>query len=110
MTACADLLRECERGGDDWGAALLKLVAAVAAQIVGDDADPGDFVDAASRFRRLDAPVLALWSECLQACFQARLASAGAREFAARVSASARALGVTGAIVNTCGSRSFRRS
>ena len=102
MTACADLLRECERGGDDWGAALLKLVAAVAAQIAGDDADPGDFVDAASRFRRLDAPVLALWSECLQACFQARLASAGAREFAARVSASARALGVTAAAELAC--------
>ena len=33
LAACADLLVECEKAGDDWGAALLRLVVAIAGQI-----------------------------------------------------------------------------
>ena len=36
VTACVDLLGECERAGDDWGAALLRLAVAIAGQL----ADP----------------------------------------------------------------------
>ena len=56
LAACADLLVECERTGDDWGAALLKLMVAIAAQIADEDADPADFADAARRFRQAGCP------------------------------------------------------
>ena len=35
LTACSDLLAECERAGDFWGAALLRLASAVAVAAVG---------------------------------------------------------------------------
>jgi len=40
VTACVDLLGECERAGDDWGAALLRLAAAIATQIADPTTDP----------------------------------------------------------------------
>lgn len=97
VTACVDLLGECERAGDDWGAALLRLAAAIATQIADPTTDPIDFADAATRFRRLDAPVLALWAESLQACVLARAGAPGAGEFARRVAAAARGAALGGA-------------
>ena len=97
LTACVELLGECERAGDDWGAALLRLAAAIAGQLADPAADPDEFTDAASRFRRLDAPVLALWAESLQACVLARDGRPGAGEFAHRVATQARALHLEGA-------------
>ena len=102
LTACADLLVECERTGDDWGAALLKLMVAIAAQIADNGADPADFADAARRFRRLDAPVLAVWAEALQACFLIRAGTPGAPEFSARVAAAARAVDLPAAANLAC--------
>ena len=99
VTACIDLLGECERTGDDWGAALLRLAVAIAGQIADPTSDPDEFADAARRFRRLDAPVLALWAESLQACVLAREGAAGAGEFARRVAAQARAAPLGGAQV-----------
>ncbi len=97
VTACGDLLVECERTGDEWGAALLRLAVAVAGQIADPTSDPEEFADAARRFRRLDAPVLALWAESLQACVQAREAQPGAAEFARRVAVQAKAAALGGA-------------
>jgi len=102
LTACADLLVECERTGDDWGAALLKLVVAIATQIADEGADPADFADAAQRFRRLDAPVLAVWADVLQACFLARARAPGAHDFAGRVAAQARAVHLPAAADLAC--------
>ncbi len=97
VTACIDLLGECERTGDDWGAALLRLAAAIAGQIADPASDPEEFADAARRFRRLDAPVLALWAESLQACVLAREGAADAVEFARRVAAAAKNASLAGA-------------
>ena len=97
VTACVDLLVECERTGDEWGAALLRLAVAVAGQIADPTSDPDEFADAARRFRRLDAPVLALWAESLQACVQAREAQPGSAEFARRVAVQAKAAALSGA-------------
>ena len=97
LTACIDLLGECERAGDDWGAALLRLAAAIAGQLADPAADPDEFADAAARFRTLDAPVLALWAQALQACVLAREGATGAGEFARQVAARARAVQLGGA-------------
>ena len=97
VTACIDLLGECERTGDDWGAALLRLAVAVAGQIADPTSDPDEFADAARRFRRLDAPVLALWAESLQACVLAREGVAGAGNFARRVADQAKSASLGGA-------------
>lgn len=95
MTACVDLIRECEQSGDDWGAAILKLSTAAAAHIAhADAAADGLFADAASHFHRLNAPVLAVWAQALQACLQASAGIPGAAEFANRAAAAARALQV----------------
>lgn len=102
LAACADLLVECERTGDDWGAALLKLMVAIATQIADEDADPADFADAAGRFRRLDAPVLAVWAEALQACFLVRAGTSGAQDLSARVAAAARAVNLPAAADLAC--------
>ena len=99
VTACIDLLGECERTGDEWGAALLRLAIAVAGQIADPTSDPDEFADAAERFRRLEAPVLALWAESLQACVLARAGTPGAVDFARRVAARAKATSLGGAEV-----------
>ena len=92
VTACTDLLVECERTGDDWGAALLQLATAIACQLADSGRPTDQFADAARRFQRLDAPVLALWAQALQACVLAREGADGAGEFAHRVATGARAL------------------
>ncbi len=104
LGACIERLRECERSGDHWGAAILALAAAVACEAAaapaagggpipvqgaGVAAEPGPtFADAALRFRRLDASVLAVWCDALDACLRPRGPDAGAR--AARVISAAR--------------------
>ena len=97
LKACIDLLGECERAGDHWGAALLRLSTAIGGQIADPSADPDEFADAARRFRRLEAPVLALWAESMQACVLARAGAPGAAEFAGRIAAQARAIQLGGA-------------
>lgn len=67
VAAGRDIVEECERHGDPWGAAILRLAGALAQQLVGSSTETGDFTDAAARFRRLDAPVPALWAEALHA-------------------------------------------
>jgi len=96
LTACTDLLAECERAGDSWGAALLRLASAVAAALVDPMADPIDFVDAAQRFADLDAPVLASWSESLRVCVLAGQTRPEAAELARRAAAQARAAQANG--------------
>jgi DNA-binding SARP family transcriptional activator len=58
-----EMLGECERIGDEWGAALTGLGVAVARRLSGDH-DAG-FRDAVRRFTDLGAPVLALWCRVL---------------------------------------------
>ncbi|MGS0686710.1 winged helix-turn-helix domain-containing protein [Nakamurella sp. GG22] len=95
-TACADLIEECDRAGDEWGAALLSLAAACAVQLAGQvggpPAGPEGFADTARRFRLLDAAVPAVWAEALQACVQARDAAPDAAEVAQRAAGNARAI------------------
>jgi len=99
LTACVDLIDECEETGDAWGAALLTFAAAVAGLVADPAAEPDGFADAAVRFRRLDAPVPALWAQAMQACALAGRRRPGAAELAGRVSTAARAAQVTGAQV-----------
>ena len=95
-TACADLIDECDRAGDQWGAALLSLAAACAGQLSGPagHAQPGPegFADAARRFRLLDAAVPAVWAETLLACVRARDAAPDAVDAAQRAAGNARAI------------------
>lgn len=65
IAACDDHLRECERAGDPWGAALVQLAAALAGHLIGDEGTAGKFADAAARFDALDAPVPAVWARAL---------------------------------------------
>ncbi len=95
-TACADLIEECDRAGDDWGAALLSLAATCAGQLAGQaggpPAGPEGFAETARRFRLLDAAVPAVWAEALLACVHARDASPDAAEVAQRAAGNARAI------------------
>ncbi len=96
LTACLDLIEECEETGDDWGAALLTLAAAVAGLVADPTAEPDGFADAAVRFHRLEAPVPALWAQAIQACTLAGRRRPGAAESAVRVATAARAAQVAG--------------
>ncbi len=103
LAVCVDLVEECEEAGDDWGAALLTLAAAVAGIVADPAAEAGEsggfaagFADAAARFRRLAAPVPALWAEALQACALAGRHLPGAADLAGRVSGAARAAQAAG--------------
>jgi DNA-binding SARP family transcriptional activator len=95
LTVCVDLVEECEEAGDNWGAALLTLAAAVAGVVADPAAEPdgfaAGFADAADRFHRLDAPVPALWAQSLQACALAGRHLPGAADLAGRVAGAARA-------------------
>jgi DNA-binding SARP family transcriptional activator len=97
LTACVDQIDECDETGDDWGAALLTFAAAVAGLVADSAAEPDGFADAATRFRRLDAPVPALWAQALQACALAGRRRPGAADLAGRVATAARAAQLTGA-------------
>jgi DNA-binding SARP family transcriptional activator len=97
LTACVDQIDECDETGDDWGAALLTFAAAVAGLVADPAAEPDGFADAATRFRRLDAPVPALWAQALQACALAGRRRPGAADLAGRVATAARAAQLTGA-------------
>lgn len=97
LAACVDQIDECDEAGDAWGAALLTLAAAVTGLIADPAAEAHGFADAAARFRRLDAPVPALWAQALQACALAGRRRPGAAELAGRVATEARAAQVTGA-------------
>ncbi len=67
LDAFSELLTECERAGDAWGAALLQLACAVAGDLVGHVAAPDRFADAERRLRDLDAGALAGWARRLGA-------------------------------------------
>lgn len=97
LAVCVDLIDECEEAGDDWGAALLTLAAAVAGVIADPATGPEGFADAAARFHRLEAPVPALWAEALAACVLAGRHRPGAAELAGRVAGAARVAQVPGA-------------
>jgi DNA-binding SARP family transcriptional activator len=92
VTACVAVAAEAERAGDQWGAALLRLAAATAHRLSDPTADTEKFADAAARFRQLDAPVLAVWAESLQACVWAGDAHPAAAGFAQGVATAARSL------------------
>ncbi len=96
MQSCLDLLADCDRTGDDWGAALLRLASAIADQIANAQADPSQFADAARRLRDLDAPVLATWAEAFQAVALARSGAVEAHSFAAEIARRATALRLDG--------------
>lgn len=101
QTVCVELIEECEEAGDDWGAALLTLAAAVAGVVVDPTAEPdgaaAGFADTAARFHRLEAPVPALWAQALQACALAGRGRPGAGDLATRVAGAARIAQVPGA-------------
>lgn len=67
LEACSELLGECEREGDCWGAALLQLGTAVAAGVMHDPGSSERFADARARFAELDAAALAAWADTLAA-------------------------------------------
>ncbi len=61
----SELLTECERAGDAWGAALLQLACALAGDLVGHVAAPDRFADAGRRLHDLDAGALSAWARRL---------------------------------------------
>ncbi|WP_111765081.1 AAA family ATPase [Nakamurella deserti] len=65
IEACDDVLEECERAGDAWGAAVLRTALAVALRDLDADRSAAAFTDARGRFERLDAPVPAGWCDVL---------------------------------------------
>jgi DNA-binding SARP family transcriptional activator len=89
------LLAECDLHGDDWGAALIQLVAgatgvADGAEGVGPGAAETRLHDAEQRFRRLEAPVLEIWARCARAVILGRRGHASAPGLAREVELSAR--------------------
>ncbi|MGW6130495.1 winged helix-turn-helix domain-containing protein [Cellulomonas sp. NPDC055163] len=62
--ALQHLTRSAEAAGDDWGAAVLRLLA-LCADVVRRTATPEDADDARARFEALDAPALAAWGTAL---------------------------------------------
>ncbi|WP_211270233.1 BTAD domain-containing putative transcriptional regulator [Rhodococcus phenolicus] len=62
---CEEMLAECEKVGDHWGAALLTFGLALVALYRRDPRAFERFEDAARRFGQLDAPVLLVWSRVL---------------------------------------------
>jgi DNA-binding SARP family transcriptional activator len=91
------LLAECARHGDEWGAALVQLIAGASG--TGESQDPADPVpvdarlaDAEQRFRTLDAPVLELWAMCARAVILRRSGSPTAGALAGDVELAARRL------------------
>jgi DNA-binding SARP family transcriptional activator len=72
LDAFAELLADCDRAGDAWGAALLQLACAVASSLTGHVAAPSRYVDAAQRLTDLDAGAVAAWAQ--------RLATRGSAE------------------------------
>jgi DNA-binding SARP family transcriptional activator len=67
LDAFSELLTECDRAGDAWGAALLQLACAVAGGLIGHVAAPDRFADAERRLTELDATCLAGWARTLAA-------------------------------------------
>jgi DNA-binding SARP family transcriptional activator len=66
------LLAECALHGDEWGAALIQLVAGASGTVDCSDARGAGTAgtrleDAEQRFRKLGAPVLELWAMCARA-------------------------------------------
>ena len=62
---CEEMLAECEKVDDHWGAGLLTFGLALVALHRRDPTAFERFEDAARRFERLDAPVLVVWSRVL---------------------------------------------
>jgi DNA-binding SARP family transcriptional activator len=91
------LLAECTLHGDEWGAALIQLVAGASGTV--DSPDAGGAVtactrleDAEQRFRRLGAPVLELWAMCARAVTLQRGGEAPAEDLGGEVQLTARRL------------------
>ena len=86
----------CEALGDPWGAALLHLVAAVAADRVAHPAADSELESAREAFRLLDAPVLGAWTAAVGVLRQARQNSREAAVNARRLCEHAQQLHVPG--------------
>jgi DNA-binding SARP family transcriptional activator len=95
VAASEALPEECDRLGDPWGAALLRLAVAVAEHVSGSgDPAPG-YADAAARLEALDAPALQIWALTLGAV--RRAVSTGAPQTARAAADLAGQAGVPGA-------------
>ena len=64
--SCERLSRQCEATGDAWGAALIRLAAAVCGALAGAPDAVTDLAEAAQRFERLDAGVLRVWVDTVR--------------------------------------------
>jgi DNA-binding SARP family transcriptional activator len=93
-SAGRSIITACEAQGDEWGAALLLLAAGFVRLERGDPASP-QLLEAAARFRGLDAATLEQWAAAGGALALAR--EGDARAPAASAQASARSHGVPGA-------------
>jgi DNA-binding SARP family transcriptional activator len=65
LDAFAELLADCDRAGDVWGAALLQLACAVASSLTGHAAAQNRYADAEQRLVDLDAGAVAAWAQRL---------------------------------------------
>lgn len=95
------VVRECDRDGDQWGAALTQgmLCLARSVAVTADPADMNDALDLVRRCRQLDAGVLDAWAHALLAISIAALGLPDAELEAQRTEGLARSAGVPGAWV-----------
>ena len=95
VAASEALSEECDRLGDPWGAALLRLAVAVAKHVSGSgDPAPG-YADAAARLEALEAPALQIWAVTLSGI--RRAVSTGVPQVARTAADRADRAGVSGA-------------
>jgi DNA-binding SARP family transcriptional activator len=95
--SCAALVDECERAGDEWGAALLAGALGIADLVRRDPGAAHWLSRSADGATRLNAPVLTAWAEILTAYDASRSAASDAPTRLERARASARVAGLVGA-------------
>jgi DNA-binding SARP family transcriptional activator len=95
LDAEKEMVVECERTGDAWGAALIELAAAFVSHLLRDDEAVSGFGAVGRRFADLDAPVLALWCRVIDVSVNRPVAEPVARA----ALADSERLGVRGAQV-----------
>jgi len=95
--ACAEVAADCDRLGDQWGAAFILSVRALHG-VAADAPDLALLETCAKRFEALGAPVFEAWIRSVQALSAVRCGARGAVDLARRAESLARRVEVPGAL------------
>ena len=96
IEGCQGIAQACEDAEDPWGAAVLHLAAAVAADRVSHPAADDELDCARRAFRLLDAPALEAWATAVNVLRLVRSDPGQGEESARRLCVTARQLGIPG--------------